>query len=116
DAAADAGGGEDPRFPRLADFREQATLLADEGVDLIALELMDAPGYGRAAIQAAADTGLPVWLGVAPVRGDDGSLGADPVMGTGLGLVELLRQLVTPELAAVTVMHAKPDVSGEAIG
>jgi homocysteine S-methyltransferase len=116
DAAADPDGGEDPRFPSLANFREQAALLADEGVDLIALELIDAPGYGRAAVQAAAETGLPVWLGVAPVRNDDGSLGADPVMGTGLDLAELLRQLVTPELAAVTVMHAKPDVSGEAIG
>jgi S-methylmethionine-dependent homocysteine/selenocysteine methylase len=116
DAAPDPDGGEDPRFPSLANFREQAALLADEGVDLIALELIDAPGYGRAAIQAAAETGLPVWLGVAPVRNDDGSLVADPVMGTGLGLAELLRQLVTPELAAVTVMHAKPDVSGEAIG
>jgi homocysteine S-methyltransferase len=116
DAPPDPDGGEDPRFPSLANFREQAALLADAGVDLIALELMDAPGYGRAAIQAATETGLPVWLGVAPVLGDDGSLVTDPVMGTGLGLTELLRQLVTPDLAAVTVMHAKPDVCGQAIG
>jgi homocysteine S-methyltransferase len=116
DAAADPDGGEDPRFPSLANFREQAALLAEAGVDLIALELMDAPGYGRAALQAATETGLPVWLGVAPVLGDDGSLVTDPVMGTGLSLAELLRQLVNPELAAVTVMHAKPEVSGEAIG
>jgi S-methylmethionine-dependent homocysteine/selenocysteine methylase len=115
DAAADSDGAEDPRFPSLANYREQAALLADEGVDFIALELMDAPGYGRAAIQAAVETGLPVWLGVSPVRNDDGSLAADPVMGTGLSLAELLAQLVTPELAAVTVMHAKPDVAGEAI-
>lgn len=117
DVAADPDTGEDPRFPSLANFREQAGLLAEEGVDLIALELMDAPGYGRAAIQAAAETGLPVWLGVAPVRGADGTLVTDPVMGgTGLSLAELLPQLVTPELAAVTVMHAKPGVSGETIG
>jgi homocysteine S-methyltransferase len=111
DAAA-----EDPRFPSLANFREQAALLADAGVDLIALELMEAPGYGAAAIKAVAETGLPVWLGIGPVRLDDGSLGTDPEMGTGLSFAELIRQLATPDLAAITVMHAKPDVSAEAIG
>jgi S-methylmethionine-dependent homocysteine/selenocysteine methylase len=111
DAAA-----EDPRFPSLANFREQAALLADAGVDLIALELMEAPGYGRAAIQAATETGLPVWLGVAPVRLDDGSLGTDPELGSGLSFTELVRQLATPDLAAVTVMHAKPDAATEALG
>jgi S-methylmethionine-dependent homocysteine/selenocysteine methylase len=111
DAAA-----EDPRFPSLANFREQAALLADAGVDLIALELMEAPGYGAAAIKAVAETGLPVWLGIGPVRLDDGSLGTDPEMGSGLSFAELVRQLATPDLAAITVMHAKPDVSAEAIG
>src|SRR5262249_13544875 len=48
----------DPRFPTLAHFREQAELLAEEGVDLIALEMINARGYGRAALQAAAETGL----------------------------------------------------------
>jgi S-methylmethionine-dependent homocysteine/selenocysteine methylase len=114
--AGDAGPAEDPRFPSLADYREQAALLADAGVDLIALELMEAPGYGRAAIQAATETGLPVWLGISPIRLDDGSLGTDPELGSGLSFEELTRQLVEPGLAAVTVMHAKPDVAREAIG
>jgi len=49
-AGSPAGGpaAPDPRFPSLADYREQAALLAEAGVDLIALELMEAPGYGRA--------------------------------------------------------------------
>jgi homocysteine S-methyltransferase len=111
DAAA-----EDPRFPSLANFREQAALLADAGVDLVALELMEAPGYGAAAMKAVAETGLPVWLGIGPVRLDDGSLGTDPEMGSGLSFAELVRQLATPGLAAITVMHAKPEVSAEAIG
>jgi S-methylmethionine-dependent homocysteine/selenocysteine methylase len=117
DSAPDPDGAEDPRFPSLDNFREQAALLADAGVDLIALELMDAPGYGAAAIQAAAETGLPVWLGVAPVRLHDGSLGTDPVMGSGLKLrlAELVGQLATPDLAAITVMHAKPDIIAEAL-
>ena len=103
------------RFPSLADFREQAELLAEAGVDLIALELMEAPSYGRAALQAAAETGLPVWLGVTPVRLDDGTLGADPVLGEGDSFAELVSKLADPALAAVTVMHAKPEVALEAI-
>jgi S-methylmethionine-dependent homocysteine/selenocysteine methylase len=102
-------------FPSLADFREQAGLLAEAGVDLIALELMEAPSYGRAALQAAAETGLPVWLGLSPVRLDDGTLGADPELGEGDSFAELVRKLADPALAAVTVMHAKPDVCLEAI-
>jgi S-methylmethionine-dependent homocysteine/selenocysteine methylase len=61
-----AGNGSPPadrRFPGLAEFREQARLLAGAGADLIALEMIGARGYGRAALQAAAETGLPVWLG-----------------------------------------------------
>jgi S-methylmethionine-dependent homocysteine/selenocysteine methylase len=112
----DAGLAAADRFPSLADFREQAGLLAEAGVDLIALELIEAPSYGRAALQAAAETGLPVWLGVSAVRLDDGALGADPVFGEGDSFAEFVSKLADPALAAVTVMHAKPDVSLEAIG
>jgi S-methylmethionine-dependent homocysteine/selenocysteine methylase len=103
------------RFPSLADYREQAGLLAEAGVDLIALELMEAPSYGRAALQAAAETGLPVWLGLSAVRLEDGTLGADPALGEGDSFAELVSKLVDPGLAAITVMHAKPDVCMEAI-
>jgi S-methylmethionine-dependent homocysteine/selenocysteine methylase len=103
-------------FPSVADFREQATLLAEAGVDLIALELMEAAGCGRAALQAAAETGLPVWLGFSPVRLEDGTLGADPALGEGDSFAELVSKLADPALAAITVMHAKPDVVAEAIG
>src|SRR6266487_194988 len=101
-AGSPAGGpaAPDPRFPSLADYREQAALLAEAGVDLIALELMEAPGYGRAALQAAAETGLPVWLGISPVRRDDGTLSADPELGEGDSFEELVSQLAAPALAA----------------
>lgn len=103
------------RFPSLADFREQAGLLAEAGVDLIALEQMEVIGYGRAALQAATETGLPVWLGFSPARLDDGTLGADPILGDGDGFAELVSNLADPALAAVTVMHAKPEVALDAI-
>jgi S-methylmethionine-dependent homocysteine/selenocysteine methylase len=106
---------EDPRYPSLADFREQAQLLAEGGVDLIALEMINAKGYGRAAVQAAAETGLPVWLGVSPFRRADGTLIALPEQGDGDSLDDLLSALADPALAAVTVMHAKPEVTLDAI-
>ena len=106
---------EDPRFPGLADFREQAALLAEAGADLIALEMIDGQGYGRAALRAAAETGLPIWLGISPARRDDGTLGTLPELGDGDSLEDLLRALVDPALAAVTVMHADPGVTLDAI-
>ncbi len=106
---------EDPRFPGLADFREQAGLLAEAGADLIALEMIDAQGYGRAALQAAAETGLPVWLGISPARLEDGTLGTLPELGDGDSFEDLLSALVDPALAAVTVMHANPGVALDAI-
>jgi homocysteine S-methyltransferase len=106
---------EDPRFPRLADFREQAGLLAEAGADLIALEMIDGRGYGRAAVAAAAETGLPVWLGISPDRRDDGTLGTFPELGDGDSFEDLLGALAGPSLAAVTVMHADPGLSLDAI-
>jgi S-methylmethionine-dependent homocysteine/selenocysteine methylase len=105
----------DPRFPTLADFREQAALLAEGGVDLIALEMINAQGYGRAAMAAAAETGLPVWLGLSPYRRADGTLVGLPDLGDGESFEDLLGALVNPALAAVTVMHAKPEVTLDAI-
>ena len=106
---------DDPRFPTLADFREQAGLLAESGVDLIALEMINAQGYGRAALQAAAETGLPVWLGVSPFRLRDGTLVGLPDLSDGESFEDLLSALVDPAPAAVTVMHAKPEVTLDAI-
>jgi S-methylmethionine-dependent homocysteine/selenocysteine methylase len=106
---------DDPRFPTLADFREQARLLAEGGVDLIALEMINAQGYGRAAVAAAAETGLPVWLGLSPFRLEDGTLVGLPDLGDGESFEELLSALIDPVPAAVTVMHAKPEVTLDAI-
>jgi S-methylmethionine-dependent homocysteine/selenocysteine methylase len=111
----DSPASEDPRFPGLADFREQAELLAEAGAELIVLEMIEAQGYGQAALQAAAKTGLPVWLGITPVRLPDGSLGTLPELGDGDSLEDLLSALADPALAAITVMHAKPEVTIDAI-
>src|SRR5690242_12454962 len=106
---------EDPRFPGPADFREQARLLAEAGADLIALEMIGARGYGRAALQAAAETGLPVWLGVSPSRAADGSVTVLPELGDGDSLDDLLADLADPAPAAITVMHCPVAVIGDSI-
>src|ERR1700744_2017334 len=99
---------EDPRFPTLAHFREQAEVLAEEGVDLIALEMINARGYGRAPLQAAAETGLPVWLGISAFHREDGTLSTLLELGDGDSVEDLLGALAAPELAAITVMHSSP--------
>lgn len=102
---ADGGG-----RPSLADYREQAAVLAESGVDFLALEMIGAAGYGRAAVQAATETGLPVWLGLTPVRHGSGPLGTyGELPGEGGSFEELVVALVHPGLAAVTLMHAKAD-------
>jgi S-methylmethionine-dependent homocysteine/selenocysteine methylase len=114
-SALDGPAADDPRFPGPADYREQASLLADAGADLIALEMISARGYGSAAVQAARETGLPVWLGLSPLRLPDGSLGTFPELGDGEALDDLLTALAEPGLAAVTIMHADPELTLDAI-
>jgi S-methylmethionine-dependent homocysteine/selenocysteine methylase len=50
---------------RLRDgYARQIELLVQEGVDLIALEMVDHPRYAEPAVEAALDSGLPLWLGL----------------------------------------------------
>ncbi len=43
--------------------REQADLLAEAGADLLALEMCQDTVFSIAAVEAAQETGLPVWIG-----------------------------------------------------
>jgi homocysteine S-methyltransferase len=58
---------DDPEWTRdsrlRATYREQAEILAQAGVDLLAMEMMQKPEVAVPAIEAALDTGLPVWVG-----------------------------------------------------
>ena len=109
-------------------FAEQATLLADSGVDLIALEMMDSTCYGMEAIEAATATGLPVWLGMSPIRFPSGRLGmysADAPCITPTAESEDADSFETlveayarsgARLDAVILMHVKLDVIQDALG
>lgn len=92
-------------------FRRQASALADAGVDLLVLEMMRSEAVAEPALEAAAETGLPVWFGVAigEVR-PDGTLvtisGAD---------VDRLLDLARGRADAATIMHTDLDVAGRAL-
>ena len=71
----------DPRFlPTLADeaanYREMADALAAAGADLILLEMMSDITHASLVAEAAAATGLPVWIGVSCALLPDGNVSA----------------------------------------
>jgi S-methylmethionine-dependent homocysteine/selenocysteine methylase len=82
----------------LAAFREQAAVQAEAGADLLALEMIPDAYYGRPAVQAAVETGLPVWLGMTAWSGDGGWQHED-------GLAGLVAELAGPGVMAVNAMH-----------
>jgi S-methylmethionine-dependent homocysteine/selenocysteine methylase len=58
----------------LEAYREAAGLLAESGVDLIALEMINDTAHASRAMQAALETQLPVWLGVGCKKREDGKI------------------------------------------
>lgn len=62
-----------PRDRLAAEFAEQSALLAECGVDLIALEMLYDVEVSRLALAGALSTGLPVMLGYTCMWGDDGT-------------------------------------------
>jgi S-methylmethionine-dependent homocysteine/selenocysteine methylase len=86
----------------LACFREQVAVQAEAGVDLFALEMIPSAFYGRAAAQAASESGLPLWLGMTTWSGEGGweNLGS---------LAPLVEELIRPGVMAVTAMHTDVD-------
>ncbi len=57
-----------------ANFREQAELLVEAGVDLIMMEMMWDIDYSAAAVAAAVATGLPTWIGFTCKIGEDSTV------------------------------------------
>jgi S-methylmethionine-dependent homocysteine/selenocysteine methylase len=101
---------EPPSDERLVDvYGEQAALLADAGVDLIVLEMLDT--RWSAAVRPALDAGPPVWAGVWTELGEDGELRAP----TGRPFEDDLPALIDDRMAAVLVMHSPLDAVGPAL-
>ena len=87
-----------------AAYRELADTLAEQGVDLLVVEMLQETHHAPLALAAARATGLPVWLGVSCRLGEGGTL-----VGFDFPLVPLERCLeallpLAPD--AVAIMHS----------
>jgi homocysteine S-methyltransferase len=95
--------------------REQARLLHAAGVDALALEMCQRVEFSIATVEAAMETGLPLWIGVSAQR----HKGADEIATfdyADRGLDELVRALAKYPAMAMNIMHTPvPDVT-EALG
>jgi S-methylmethionine-dependent homocysteine/selenocysteine methylase len=91
--------------------REQARLLQTAGVDALALEMCERVEFSIATIEAAMETGLPLWIGVSARH----HKGADEIATfdyADRSLDELVAALAQYPAIAMTVMHTPvPDVA-----
>jgi len=90
-----------------ANYREQAELLAEAGVDLIALEMIYNVELAAPAIRAALTTGLPTWVGFSCHKSADGTvqlLDGSPFAARLRQSLGMLAPLPAGG-AAVTLMH-----------
>ena len=89
-------------------YRELAQFLAEEGVDLIALEMMEDANHASMAMEAALGVGLPIWLGISTrfSNGDRALVGFDypdtPLLAT-------LETLIPMSPTVVNIMHTPPE-------
>ena len=95
-------------------LKEQALLLAEAGVDLIALEMCESDTASHLAVEAALETGLPVWLGLSCRRHpEEGKLVSfDPPH---IEFEPLVRKLTAYDVAMVNLMHSPFEDTGEGL-
>lgn len=99
----DASRYPDRRVERAA-YCELADTLAELGVDVINLEMMQDARHSLMAMRAACDTGLPVWLGIScRIDSDDQLVAFDY---PGLPIRDCLLALLPSEPDVVNVMHS----------
>jgi S-methylmethionine-dependent homocysteine/selenocysteine methylase len=111
-----SGFDRDGFFPperELAAYREAAGLLADAGVDLIALEMMVETTHAAMALEAALETKLPVWLGVGCRKTREGKIVSFD--HTDLELSVVLDALIPMGPSVVNIMHSEIGAIPEAI-
>ncbi|MQF82605.1 homocysteine S-methyltransferase family protein [SAR202 cluster bacterium AD-802-E10_MRT_200m] len=99
----------------LEDYREQATILAASGVDLIVLEMFTRTVDLKAAIVAATETGLPIWVGLS-CESHDGQIYLG-LMGRhgGETIADAVLTSSSPNVKAFCIMHSPPEVTAQAL-
>jgi len=100
-------------------FAAKAAGLAAAGVDVIAMEMMRDGDYSVWATEAAAATGLPVWIGIAVEADEDGGDTEGRLVGFGRPnwpLEDFVEPLLHAAPAAmVSVMHTAPHLTAPAL-
>ena len=106
--------GYDPDEQRArTNYQEQAEVLAESGVDLLALEMMRDLEQSVYAVEAAVETGLPVWIGFSCKRAEDGTV----VLWDGRDtLAEAVDELAARNVSLVFVMHTLVEDTVPALG
>ena len=97
-----------------ANYREQAHILAESGVDLIMMEMMQDVEQSVRAIESALSTGLPVWVGYSCKFDGDGT-GVTLLDGDGETLADSLERLLPSGGSLVSVMHTTVPVTMPAL-
>jgi S-methylmethionine-dependent homocysteine/selenocysteine methylase len=93
------------------DYTRQIDLLAASGVDVIALEMVTDPALAGPALEAALETGLPVWLGLS-MRTASNSYTTLPTIERAR---EVAQTLICDQLDAVNIMHTDVDDVSEGL-
>lgn len=96
------------RAHEVRDLRELARMMADLGVDLLALEMLQDTDHARRAMEAASQTGLPVWLGVS-CRWDAHRSRLVSYDYPQIDFTSVLDALVPMNPDVVNIMHSPPD-------
>lgn len=112
--ASNVRGGYEPVEVQSAAYREQCDLLAESGVDVIALEMMQDAERGSLAFEAAKATGLPVWLGVS-ARKDRETGAITPFNWPRVSFESVLDALIPLGPSIVHVMHTEIAAVPEAV-
>ena len=90
--------------------REQAELLAEAEVDLIAMEMCQTSAFSVAVIEAALETGLPVWIGVS-AQAHKGCETLSVFDNEALEFEQLVKDLAGYPAMMMNIMHTPlPDV------
>ena len=102
-----------------ANYREMAGLLAEAGVDLIAMEMMIHTEESIMAVEAAVETGLPVWIGFSCKDRGEGRLQTyhdaspdfadiiEPVMEVGGSVAGVMHSSVNDTTSGLEILRQK---------
>lgn len=98
-----------------SDFEEQAGLLAESGADFLILEMIRDIDFACVALEAALNTGLPVWVGFSCKETDDGGISLAPTLCEEISLAKGVAAVMAEGGSLAAVMHSDVDITGPAL-